>query len=87
MDIPEPFYQEVGTVYWLGICADVETVYPDPPLWGWKTSLDHWNDDATWSIFEPPFIWNELYDPVTGLSLDMAFVINGSAEPEEREFG
>lgn len=87
MDIPDPFYQEEGNIYWLGICADVETAYPDPPLWGWKTSLDHWNDDATWSFFEPPFMWEELIDPISGISLDMAFVINGSAEPENREFG
>jgi hypothetical protein len=87
MNIPEPFYQEEGTIYWLGICADVMTEYPNPPLWGWKTSLEHWNDDATWSIAELPYMWNELRDPIEEYSLDMAFVINGSVEPEQREFG
>jgi hypothetical protein len=50
----------------------VITGSPDT-LWGWKTSLDHWNDDAVWSV--PGTIWQELRDPATGESLDLAFVI------------
>ena len=51
---------------------------------GWKTSLDHWNDDATYYYtidgIDPPY-WNELIDPVQGVSLDMAFVITTIPEP------
>jgi hypothetical protein len=83
--IPEPFYQDSGTIYWLNICADIGPPgyqgYPEPPLWGWKTSLDHWTDDAVWSVFMPPYAWTPLFDPITGLTLDMAFVITGEAVP------
>ena len=40
---------------------------------GWKTSLDHWNDDAVFMGSDG--LWHEFRDPVTGVSLDMAFVI------------
>jgi len=42
------FPQIVGTIYWLAISANV----PDPiTQWGWKSSLQHYNDDATWNVF------------------------------------
>jgi len=66
--IPNPFIQQEGTIYWLGIhigVTDIQTAI------GWKTSLDHWNDDATFYYGG----WNELIDPLTQESLDMAFVI------------
>ena len=47
--ITEPFVQEQGHIYWLSITADVAF---DPtgiqPEWGWKSTLDHWNDDAVY---------------------------------------
>ena len=71
VDIPPPFIQQEGTVYWL----DVSVATLDPVSeWGWKTSLDHWNDDAVWSE-GPDGVWQELLDPMSGGSLDMAFVI------------
>jgi hypothetical protein len=65
------FWQEEGTIYWLDI-----SVTPEDPIaqWGWKTSLDHWNDDAVWGDY-PVEWWGELHDPINGESLDMAFVI------------
>ena len=71
VDIPNAFYQDVGTIYWLDISARV--VEPDL-FWGWKTSRDHWMDDAVWSDLAG-VAWQELFDPITGESLDMAFVI------------
>lgn len=56
-DIPDPFIQDEGQIYWLEICADVED--PAGTAWGWKSSQDHWNDDAAW-IGE---YWQELYEP------------------------
>jgi hypothetical protein len=50
LDSIDWFWQEEGTVYWLDINARInnnETV-----RWGWKSTLDHWNDDGTW-IAEP----------------------------------
>ncbi|MCP4566177.1 MAG: hypothetical protein GY841_01215 [FCB group bacterium] len=48
------FHQDSGTVYWLNITANVE--FPTSPgRWGWKSSLQHFNDDAVWgySISDP----------------------------------
>jgi hypothetical protein len=44
------FFQNSGTIYWLCIRANVQ----DPTgvaRWGWKSTLDRFNDDAVW--FEP----------------------------------
>lgn len=71
VQIQEPFYQEKGDIYWLAV-----HFIPEEPgvLAGWKTSKDHWNDDAVYGISgNPP--WAELIDPLTLESLDMAFVI------------
>ncbi len=65
----DPFYQDEGTIYWLGIHT-VPVSAEDAP-WGWKTTQDHWNDDAAYYYGG----WNELRDPQTLESLDMAFVI------------
>jgi len=72
VDIPEPYYQTEGTIYWL----DISVKLPDgmPPWFGWKTSLDHWNDDAVWGDYPDP-LWRELRDPISQESLDLAFVI------------
>jgi hypothetical protein len=70
VNIPDPYIQEVGTVYWLDI-----SVTTSGGVWGWKTSLNHWNDDAVWST--DGLGWEELHDPLDPAhpSLDMAFVI------------
>jgi hypothetical protein len=59
----EAFLQEEGTIYWIGITAVLEdaTNYQ----WGWKSSVDHFNDDAVWSL-SPNYDWIELYEPGTG---------------------
>jgi len=74
-DILDPFYQEEGSIYWLDIRIDQ---FPGMPgTIGWKTTLDHWNDDAVIDVDIDPFFedWVELRDPLTGESLDLAFVI------------
>ncbi len=79
----ERFFQE-GTesnpiVYWL----DVEAL---PILgaggqFGWKSSPEHWNDDAVWAdpAINNGIVWNELRypdgHPNQGESIDLAFVI------------
>ena len=60
-------------VYWLAVQATVS----DPiAIFGWKTSADHWNDDATWRTGGQ---WYELTypsgHPLYGQSIDLAFVI------------
>lgn len=77
----KPFVQQEGEIYWLGVHVAPEQSGAE---FGWKTSLDHWNDDATYYYtiagIDPPY-WNELIDPVQGVSLDMAFVITTIPEP------
>ncbi len=84
-DLANVFHQEEGTIYWLMITAFLdETQSPPGAEWGWKTTLDHWNDDAVVGHLdatgEPIGDWEELYDPSIlppniPVSLDMAFVI------------
>jgi len=75
-DIPAPFEQTEGEIYWLGLQW---VVGGGGGALGWKTSLDHWEDDAVWW---DTVRWQELKDPITGGSLDMAFVIT----PEPSSF-
>jgi len=93
IDPCEAFIQQ-GTVedpcvYWLGVQAEPGPM--DPPVrFGWKTSLDHWNDDAVWATGETWFHepWQELRyppgHPFQGESIDLAFAITtGTHEPNE----
>jgi hypothetical protein len=78
--VDEAFYQQ-GTetdpiVYWLDVQA-----YPyDTYAWfGWKTSIDHWNDAAVWGLGTEPYPgpWGQLIYPAGhpqhGDSIDLAF--------------
>ena len=71
-------------VYWL----DVQAIPHDTSAWfGWKTSREHWNDDAVWTYGEEPYIdwWEELRyppeHPYFPESIDLAFMITGQAAP------
>ncbi len=79
--ILDPFVQIEGEIYWL----DVSITSPEEI--GWKTSLDHWNDDAVYYDQDfPPFFWIDLIDPEPPFeSLDMAFVIGGDDYPKPVE--
>jgi len=65
-------------IYWLDV-----TAFPHDPdaVFGWKTSLDHWNDDAVYwdDIAGADALPNELRYPMghpfEGESIDLAFVI------------
>lgn len=91
----EDWFQQVGTteepvVYWLEVQA-----YPADPgaMFGWKTSLDHWNDDATYASGNEPNITERfelVYPPAHPLasqSMDMAFVIESDEAIEAYDFG
>lgn len=75
VNIPDPFIQQEGQIYWLDIQV---TTTPDT-LWGWKTSIGpQFLDDAVWADWLPGQMmteWQPLTDPLTGASLDLAFVI------------
>jgi hypothetical protein len=68
------FPQESGKIYWLSVQA--MGITDTGHYWGWKTSLNHWNDDAVWADLPGQQGLIELRDPLnSSLSLDMAFVL------------
>lgn len=74
-DIVDPFIQQQGTIYWLGLHVDVDPLSSQQI--GWKTSLQHFNDDGVFwdDVGGLGMAWHELRDPLTTESLDLAFVI------------
>jgi len=82
-NIEDPFIQEVGTIYWLSISAIVLPHSPQP-RWGWKSSINHWNDDAVHGYWYE-LDWTELTEPpVFETSLDLSFVITGDSGTENQ---
>ncbi len=72
--IPDPFIQDEGETYWLGITVWVKPVPGNVSEWGWKTSGSMpFGNFPTW--MNPPDVpmWTTLDGPVTGV--DLAFVI------------
>ncbi|MGH8016499.1 MAG: hypothetical protein ACREBV_09925, partial [Candidatus Zixiibacteriota bacterium] len=45
---PDWFRQTFGTIYWLCISAKIQDTLTT--RWGWKSSLEHFNDDAVWAL-------------------------------------
>jgi len=79
-EIPDPFLQTEGEIYWLAITVGLEPLIPGGPVnpecpLGWKQSgSQQFNDDAVW--MDPSGMWMELRDPLNrDNSLDLAFVI------------
>ena len=77
-------------VYWL----DLQAIPEDPEaFFGWKSSPDHWNDDAVWGLGTEPYNdpWYEMVYPpqheLAGQSVDLAFVIVGEEQAEELDLG
>ncbi|MCC6680821.1 MAG: PEP-CTERM sorting domain-containing protein [Phycisphaeraceae bacterium] len=79
IDEPFAFVQTQGEIYWLEISFKLTPLALEQgKRIGWKTSLNHFNDDAVYReivVGQDPIIWNELIDPLTQQSLDLAFVI------------
>jgi hypothetical protein len=85
LDLPEPFEQREGSIYWISISAIMPAGSDFP--WGWETSDKHWNDNATryWAANDyweeiipvqlPPW-YQEQYRTV-----DMAFELTVPYEP------
>ncbi|MHC4546938.1 MAG: DUF7901 domain-containing protein, partial [Planctomycetota bacterium] len=72
--------EDEPVTYWLDVQAIPQDVMQNPEVrFGWKTSMDHWNDDATWVEGREPYNgdWNELRYPLEhpygGESIDLAF--------------
>jgi hypothetical protein len=65
--LPKPFDQREGKVYWLSIVAVLDL----PGLWGWHEASQHYLDAAVMRC-EPK--WWPIVDP-TGRQVDMSFVL------------
>jgi hypothetical protein len=75
LDSLDWFWQNEGTIYWLNISAVVAD--PVNTQWGWKSTLDHWNDDAVWAEWGI-LNWIDMWEPpMFDVSLDLSFVITG----------
>nr|QNO54163.1 hypothetical protein LIOOIKKA_00005 [Methanosarcinales archaeon ANME-1 ERB7] len=86
MDLPEPFEQKEGTIYWISIAAIMPDEYKYP--WGWETSTRHWNDNACGSVSGgDPWDWDEITPGMLPQwypheTVDMAFELTvGSESP------
>jgi hypothetical protein len=60
------FWQDAGTIYWLNISAIIAD--PVNTQWGWKSTQDHWNDDAVWAYWGE-LDWIDMWEPGSGPSL------------------
>jgi len=77
IDPTEAFVQEQGNIYWLELSVKFPLGTPPNIQVGWKTSISpQFEDDAVWrEITMGAPNWREIREPITGKSLDMAFVI------------
>jgi len=78
------FEQKRGEIYWLDLSVKAHSEQGTFPVHlGWKTSREHFMDDAVWADIPTsgePMVWRPLTDPRVPsgeppVSLDMAFVI------------
>jgi len=96
---PGEFRQE-GTpdepvIYWLDVQAQPQPPNPPEARFGWKTSYEHFEDDAVWAVaMEPvpvPGPWQPLIYPpgheYEGMTIDLAFVITGKEVEPDKDFG
>ncbi len=72
LDSLDWFWQEEGRIYWLCISADITEI--QGTRWGWKSSLDHWEDYATWTAFGNPCIAPDNGTGTVTLPADCPFV-------------
>jgi hypothetical protein len=60
---PDWLWQDSGRVYWLNISA---IVADQQAKWGWKSTRDHWNDDAVWATWGN-LNWVDMWEPTQPL--------------------
>lgn len=68
------FIQEQGKIYWLTISA-VVVQGPVTAQWGWKSSLDRFNDDAVYIMPGMPD-WVDMWEPQQPLANDFSAAID-----------
>ena len=60
LDEEDWFWQEEDEIYWLAISAVVQQA--SHANWGWKSSDDHFMDDACWTFYST-VEWYEIFEP------------------------
>jgi hypothetical protein len=81
IDPANAFTQQIGNIYWLDV-----TVMTTNGIFGWKTSLQHFNDDAVFDdLPQLPPNWRDMHyppeHPYHGQSIDLAFALTTIPEP------
>jgi hypothetical protein len=72
VDLPIPFVQEAGDIYWL----KVQAVHEDPVIqWGWHEAETLWHDNAVQMGYGRPGMWEIVANK------DMAFELSVVPEP------
>ncbi|MBU0717228.1 MAG: hypothetical protein KJ749_03190, partial [Planctomycetes bacterium] len=66
LDTADWFFQEQGTIYWLNISA-VLVPGPTTAVWGWKSTENHWNDDAVWAQWGL-LNWVDMWEPAASIT-------------------
>ena len=78
VELPVPFNQTLGTIYWISIQAVNEHVLQNPNSvqWGWHESLNQWQDAAVQN--GPQALWGNQYSQEWAnlLVKDMAFELS-----------
>jgi hypothetical protein len=72
----DSFFQYEGQIYWLNVSA---VNIPQPYLWGWKNSTDHFMDDAVYSVNGPAGPWYPIEEPERSNWFDVSFDDQGLA--------
>jgi len=72
LDSLDWFYQEQDTIYWLNISAVLAD--PQETQWGWKSTEDHFQDDAVWA-FWGELNWIDIWEPYVPDPISNAFNI------------
>ncbi|HUT30560.1 MAG TPA: GEVED domain-containing protein [Sedimentisphaerales bacterium] len=75
--IPDPHWQNEGTIYWLSIRIVAMGHV------GWKTTMNHWNDDAVYQ-YPDGTGWGAMTDPQTGQTIDLAFALTTQKDVDLR---
>ncbi len=76
---PNPFTQYKDSIYWLNIAVHPSSS-PPPYEWGWKSSRDHFMDDATYTDSPPDGPWFPLFEPPRANWFDVYFNSEGTPE-------
>jgi hypothetical protein len=93
IDEHEAFTQEGDPcepkIYWLDVYVLLDQSFPGTEF-GWKTSIDHWNDcavywDPDWSNWS--MLWYPDGHPLHGSQVDMAFSITQPEVSDDLDFG